>query len=220
MDAMTKEGTKNWVLSRWSDAAVDQFPFRHWLLNRALPPDIARDLAQLPVIPPEIKDTVGRRETHNESRWFLTPDRQRNHPSCRALCDAFQSPRVSRMLRWLTGVRLANTFLRIEFCQDRGDFWLEPHTDIGAKKFTALIYLTDSAESDALGTDIYDLDRQYVSSAPGGFNKGLIFVPGAETWHGFRRRNFEGVRTSIIINYVGPEWRSRHELSFPDQQIS
>jgi hypothetical protein len=26
-----------------------------------------------------------------------------------------------------------------------------------------------------------------------------------------------GIRRSLIVNYVKPDWRSRHELSFPDR---
>jgi hypothetical protein len=44
-------------------------------------------------------------------------------------------------------------------------------------------------------------------------------VPGADTWHGFRRRPIAGIRRSLIVNYVKSEWRSRHELAFPDRPI-
>jgi hypothetical protein len=37
----------------------------------------------------------------------------------------------------------------------------------------------------------------------------------ADTWHGFRPRDIRGVRRSLIVNYVVPEWRARHELAFP-----
>jgi hypothetical protein len=136
-----------------------------------------------------------------------------------AVAAAFQSRPVVGMLETLTGADLSDTFLRIEFCQDRTGFWLEPHTDIGAKRFTGLVYLTEEREGESLGTDIYDLQRHYIGTSPGGFNHGLIFIPGSDTWHGFRARRFECVRTSLIINYVGPEWRAAHELCFPDSPV-
>ncbi|MGD0186545.1 MAG: hypothetical protein ABSC25_15020 [Roseiarcus sp.] len=40
---------------------------------------------------------------------------------------------------------------------------------------------------------------------------------GVDAWRGFRRRPVDGVRRSLIINDVKPEWRSRHELAFPDR---
>ena len=48
-------------------------------------------------------------------------------------------------------------------------------------------------------------------------NGGFVFVPGSDTWHAFHRRPIHGVRRSLIINYVRPEWRSRHELAYPDR---
>lgn len=47
----------------------------------------------------------------------------------------------------------------------------------------------------------------------------MIFIPGSDTWHGVEKRNFAGVRKSIIVNYVKPEWRSRHELAYPERPI-
>ena len=82
-----------------------------------------------------------------------------------------------------------------------------------------LIYLSDRDEAEGWGTDIYDGEKRHLGSAPGGFNKGVIFVPGADTWHGVEKRTFRGVRKSIIVNYVKPEWRSRHELAYPDRPI-
>jgi hypothetical protein len=47
----------------------------------------------------------------------------------------------------------------------------------------------------------------------------LIFIPAADTWHGFHRRPINGVRRSLIVNYVKPEWRPRNELAFPDRAV-
>ena len=49
-------------------------------------------------------------------------------------------------------------------------------------------------------------------SAPYAANAGLIFIPGKDTWHGFGKRPINGVRTSLIINVVSPEWRDKWEL--------
>ena len=29
-----------------------------------------------------------------------------------------------------------------------------------------------------------------------------------------------GIRRSLIVNYVGPEWRARHELAYPDVPVT
>ena len=44
-------------------------------------------------------------------------------------------------------------------------------------------------------------------------NKGLIFVPAAGTWHSDARAPINGVRKSIIINYVTSDRREKWELA-------
>ena len=80
-----------------------------------------------------------------------------------------------------------------------------------------LIYLSDEPGSEAWGTDILDGDLNLVATTPYRRNAGLVFVPGADTWHGFHKRRIVGVRRSLIVNYVAPDWRSRHELAFPER---
>lgn len=217
---MREEDLRAWLLAHWRQTLPDTVPFRHWRLTGALPAELARTLARLPVAPTPIGDTAGRRETHNATRWFFSEAHQRSHPECAVLAAVFQSADIVAMLNAMTGAKLDGTSLRIEFCQDWEDFWLEPHTDIGAKRFTALVYLSEMDDADSLGTDLFDTAGDYFGSAPGGFNRGLVFIPGSDTWHGFRPRTFAGVRRSLIVNYVGPEWRSRHELSFPDEPVT
>ena len=94
-------------------------------------------------------------------------------------------------------------------------FWLEPHLDISVKLFTMLVYLSGEPELYDAGTDIYDAtpEHRLVATAPYEKNKGLIFIPGTNTWHGFTKRPIHGVRKSVIVNWVTPEWRDRWELA-------
>ena len=126
---------------------------------------------------------------------------------------------MTRALATTTGAKLDGTSLRIEYCMDRQGFWLEPHTDIGAKRFTLLVYLASDPDAEAWGTDLYDGARNHVARARACFNSGLIFVPSDTSWHGFEPRPIAGVRRVLIVNYVGPEWRARHELAFPDNPV-
>ena len=48
----------------------------------------------------------------------------------------------------------------------------------------------------------------------------VAFVPSGITYHGFEARRIEGVRKSVIINYVTNEWRAREQLAFPDKPIA
>ena len=210
-------GRFTWALDKADARGV---PFAHWLLADVLPADVAHAIAGLPFAPPDLGDTLGKRETHNSTRIFFSVENRAAHPVCADVAAAFQSPALVRALEAQTGAVLSGSHLRIEYCQDTDGFWLEPHTDIGAKRFTLLVYLSDRAEAEGWGTDIYDGARRPIGTAPGGFNKGLLFVPGGDSWHGVEKRDFSGVRKSIIVNYVIPEWRSRHELAYPDAPVA
>lgn len=200
-------------------SAVGTHPYRHWGLSDVLPADVAEAVVALPFEPAKIGDTYGKRDTNNSSRCFFGPESKERFDVCAAMAEAFQDPRVIGRLNGLCDTDLTGTSLRIEYCQDQDGFWLEPHTDIGVKKFTMLIYLSQGEGAETWGTDIFDGDHELVETAPCVFNSGLIFVPATDTWHGFRKRPINGVRRTLIINYVGPEWRARHELCFPDHAV-
>ena len=78
-----------------------------------------------------------------------------------------------------------------------------------------MVYLSDDPLLADAGTSLYDgsPEHRHVSDVPYGRNLGAIFIPGTDTWHGFEKRPIRGVRKSLIVNYVGPEWRAVNELS-------
>lgn len=194
-------------------------PYPHWTLRQALPGDLCRAITALPFAAPSIGDTQGKRETHNTTRVFVSELNRARHLACEALAEAFQDEATVALLQDVCGRRLAGSSLRIEYCQDTDGFWLEPHTDIGAKLFTMLIYLSDHPDAEQWGTDVLDKQHNLVERGSGAHNTGLIFLPAADTWHGFARRPIRGVRRSLIINYVAPDWRSRRELAFPSEPV-
>jgi hypothetical protein len=118
-------------------------PFRHWLVEDVLPDGACDAVGALPFAPPPIADTLGRRETHNSTRLFFSAENRARFPICAAIAEALQGRALVGRLEALCDVRLKGGFLRIEYCQDTDGFWLEPHTDIGAKLFTMLVYLSD-----------------------------------------------------------------------------
>jgi hypothetical protein len=208
-----------WLPDLAARATCRTTPYRHWLLIDALPLAMARKLANLPVPVAQVDDTQGRRETNNSTRVFFSPEFQRRHAVAADFTAAFQDPQNVATLARLTGAPLAGSYLRIEYCQDTDGFWLEPHTDIGAKLYTMLFYLSDVPQAEGWGTDVYETAEKHLGAASGAFNRGLIFVPASDTWHGFRRRTIDGVRKSIIVNYVKDEWRARGELAFPENPV-
>ena len=207
------------VLGALFRSQAETRPYRHWLLDQVLPEDVCRAIDALPIAAPEVGDTQGRRETNNSTRRFFAADEQARYGACREVAAAFQGRAVTTAIETLCGIDLDHTYLRIEYCQDREGFWLEPHTDIGAKLFTLLIYLSDDPGAEAWGTDIYDGPETWVGASPYGRGLGLMFVPDRDTWHGFRQRPLGGLRRSLIVNYVRDEWRARHELAFPEMPV-
>ena len=195
-------------------------PFRHWCLRDTLPARLADAVVALPFVPPTIAETAGRRETNNATRLFVSEANRARHPACAALAEAFQDEATTALIGDLCDTNLAGCFLRIEYCQDQGGFWLEPHTDIGAKRFTMLIYLSQHEDAETWGTDLLDSNHNLVARAEAQFNTGLIFIPGPTTWHGFSPRPIHGTRRSLIVNYVTPDWRSRHELAYPAAPVA
>ncbi len=201
------------LLASLAAAEQAETPYRHWLLANLLSEDVCDDLAMLPLPEPEAETFDGRRETNNQTRVFLDPAFCAGHPASAATVALFKDPAVVAGLSRTCGVDLTPGLLRIEYTRDRDGFWLEPHTDIRAKLFTLLIYLSDDPALADAGTDIYDAGKRRVKTAPYGRNLGLIFVPGDDTWHGFEPRPIRGLRRSLIVNYVTPDWRSVHELA-------
>lgn len=190
-------------------------PFRHWRLFDVFAAEVCAALASLPLPRGPSGDTRGKRETHNHVRRFFSPALCRRFPVCRRVAADFAGPPVLHRLEQLCALDLTGSFLRIEYCQDGAGFWLEPHTDIGAKLLTMQVYLSQGPDAAGWGTDLLDQGWTLVTTVPAVFNSALLFVPADDTWHGFHKRPIEGVRRSIIINYVKPEWRSRHELVDP-----
>ncbi|QKP78753.1 2OG-Fe(II) oxygenase [Methyloligella sp. GL2] len=195
-------------------------PYRHWILEACVPDDILTELAGLPFPAPSLEGVSGKRELHNKTRKYIDVENRGKYQACEAFAQAFQDPRVTKKIEEAFGTDLAGTYLRLEYAQDTNGFWLEPHTDLGVKAFTMLLYLSDEEGHDELGTDIYDADKQHVGRSPFAPNLALVFIPGDNTYHGFESRPIKGVRQSVIINYVTNEWRAREQLAFPEAPIA
>jgi hypothetical protein len=196
-------------------AAHFDLPFRHFFAEDLFPADVVEDLARLPIEAPCLDGLSGRREYHNGARCFFTAATAARFPVFGQVAAALQAEIVTAAITRLCAAALVGTFLRIEYAADGAGFWLEPHTDLGVKKFTCFISLAKSMDDAGLGTDLYDDDKRFYKRVPFQRNAGLIFVPGPDTWHGFAPRPIVDCRKSLIVNYVGFEWRAHGELAFP-----
>lgn len=217
--AIGLEETVAAFVSSAAHADARTWPNRHWRLAEPLPWPLARALEGLPIEVAPMSHLTGRRDENNESRVFFDPAMQDAYPECQVLAACFQDARTIDAISTMCAIALGDTYLRIEYTRDTDGFWLEPHTDIGAKRFTMQIYLSSDAQARQWGTDLYAGPAEPPVRVPFHANHALVFVPGDESWHGFEKRPIEGVRRTLIVNYVGSEWRSCHELCFPDRPV-
>jgi hypothetical protein len=200
-------------------AASADSPYRHWFARGVFPVPVYQALKEMPFPVADLGGVSGTREVHNADRVYFAGQNLEDFENCRAAADAFQDVEIVRLFADVFGCRLDDTFLRIEYAQDTAGFWLKPHTDIGVKMFTMLIYMSDDPRHADLGTDIYSDAETHVGRSPFEPNSAMVFVPSDKTWHGFEKRPIHGVRRSIIVNYVTQDWRAREQLAFPEVPV-
>ena len=194
-------------------------PYRHWLLRDVFPAQTLAELKTLSFPVGALDGVSGKRELHNDTRSYFDQENIARLPAVAAISNAFQSTALVRAIADFFGADLDDTFLRIEFAQDVSGFWLEPHTDLGVKRLTVLIYLSDGDGHETLGTDIFNADKSWAKRSPFAPNAAMAFVPGDNTYHGFQERKINGVRRSLILNYVTQDLRDREQLAFPDETV-
>jgi hypothetical protein len=192
-------------------------PYRHYFVEDLFPAEVCHALTALPFAAPSLDGLSGKRELHNDTRRYFDAGGMARFPVMRAVAEALQSRAVAGAIHDAFDAAIDDTLLRLEYAQDVDGFWLAPHTDLGVKKFTCLIYLSEGHAD--LGTDIYRSPQDHVGRSPFKPNAAMIFVPSDKTWHGFERRPIAGVRKSVILNYVTHEWRAREQLSFPEAPV-
>jgi hypothetical protein len=214
-----REGVIQSLTASLAAACRFEDPYRHYIASEVFPRAIAEALWSLPFEPAEVHGVSGKRELHNETRRYFDVANCARFPACAAVADAFQSREVALAVERTTGADLSGSFVRLEYAQDASGFWLEPHTDLGVKRFTMLIYLTGVPHQGDLGTDIYRDHETWAKRTAFVDNTALLFVPSHNTWHGLERRTIAGVRTSVIMNYVTDAWRERGQLAYPSTPV-
>ncbi|MGE5546452.1 MAG: 2OG-Fe(II) oxygenase [Solirubrobacterales bacterium] len=202
------------------DSDRRELPYTHWRMQEVLPEAVCVGIISLPIAPLIIDDCGGVRDRDNNLRTFFTPDLQSRFPVCARLAEALQRPEVARLAGETCGFKAEGSYLRMEYIQDTDGAWLQPHHDVPEKLCSMVIYLCTGPEAADWGTDIYDEQVRWVGRSAAEFNSCTIFIPGANTWHGFEKRKIVGIRRLMEINYVHPSWRDRDQLCFPDRPVT
>lgn len=210
---------KQSIIASFKSGAQSETPYRHWNITDVLPHDVMEEVRDLPFPAPDLEVEGGTREANNKTRRYFDADSTAKYTVAAEVSEALQSPEMIAAVESIYQTDLTDTYLRIEYAQDTNGFWLQPHTDIGVKMFTFLLYLSDGEGHDVLGTDIYADADTHVGRSPFAPNAAMIFVPSDKTWHGFEPRPIKGVRKSLIVNYVTKDWRATEQLAFPGQFV-
>jgi hypothetical protein len=220
-------------------------PFPLYLLSEFLPPSVMAAIDKLPYTP---RQMTGARANNNDSRQYFHPAFQEAHPVAALLAEAFQHPALPRaIMACCPDAQLDDTHLLIELAVDTGTSALVPHRDIGTKRFTGLFYVASDPNLSNCGTDIFtmkpDKTDEIVAAAEAngdaprhlfeqstrrplyGPGLGYFFIPSQISWHGFDERAINGLRKTIIVNYLGPtpsgeRYRNVQNLCFPEQTVS
>lgn len=200
-------------------AQKNEDPYRHYLLSSLFDPALIDDVLSIPFEPIELSYEAGTREEFNAVRRYFTPDVIEEYECARRVADAFLDPEVIRKIESMEGVCLKDSLLRIEYAIDADKFWLKPHTDLGVKLVTMLIYLSKDEDAENWGTDIYVDEDTFHSTVPYKTNNALLFFATDKTWHGFEPRTIKGIRKTLIVNFVTQEWRNRQELVHPTRAV-
>ncbi len=208
------------LIQSFADAKQGSSPYPHWFLKNCLPSDVAAEVVALPFPAPALGGISGKREVHNATRKYFDAENMAKFNVCNNVNEALQDRRVTQAIEKTFSTKLSGTYLRVEFAQDTNGFWLEPHTDLGVKSFTFLLYLSTEPTHANLGTDIYDAEKKHVGRSPFVPNGAMIFVPSSNTYHGFEPRQIDGVRKSLVINYVTNDWRAREQLAYPETPVA
>jgi hypothetical protein len=199
-----------------ANAQQDEAPYRHWIWRGVFPEAIARELLTIPFEKPDLHGLSGKRELHNDTRHYFDAANNARFAAFGKISRLFQADETVALLQRATGADLSDTNVRIEYTLDADCFWLQPHTDLGVKRISILIYLPDAPDQGDLGTDIYVDPDTWSHRPPFEWNSALAFVPSDNTYHGFERREIPRVRRTVIVNYVTQDWRAREQLAYPD----
>lgn len=219
-------------------------PFPYHVVTEPILASLREELRALPAAS---RAMTGARADGNASRFYFNPSVRAAHPAADRLARLFQDRDVVAALAVASGAIIKSAYLLLELACDCGVSELNPHRDLGVKRFTGLFYLSDDPSLAHAGTDLYtpkpghaaqisaalaagrDPDRGDFEAAtarpPHGAQFGYFFAPSDVSWHGFDRRELKGLRQTIIVNYLGPTasgetYRNVQNLAFPDEPVA
>ena len=203
-----------------NNSKVDNFPFKHWELNKPLSDEAIQEIikADIPNVTEhnlaydgtraidggaaEFRKGIASGGKAIKFRCFIAKENAQNFPSLVKLINELQSKETHQKISQLIGKDLSNSYVRVEVICDREVFWLKPHCDIKEKLLSCLLFVNEFNESESLGTDFYNQKLERVKTVPYKNNYGYFFSGGPNTWHGMEKKEIVKERRCLQVNYV------------------
>ena len=135
-------------------------------------------------------------------RCFVTKENAKQFPHLVKFINELQSKEVHEKISKMINKDLSNSYVRLEVICDREGLRLDPHRDIKETLLSGLIFVSNTNESENLGTDFYNEKLEKVKTVPYKHNYGYLFTSGPNTWHGMEKKKIVKERRCIQVNYV------------------
>ena len=210
-----------------NNSKVDNFPFKHWELNKPLSDEAIQEIikADIPNVTEhnlaydgtraidggaaEFREGITNGGKAIKFRCFITKENSKKFPALTKLINELQSKETCYKISSLINRDLSNSYVRVEVICDRKGFWLKPHCDIKEKLVSCLLFVNEFNESETLGTDFYNEKLEKVKTVPYKNNYGYLFTSGPNTWHGMEKKEIVKERRCLQVNYVSfsTDWK-------------
>ena len=180
----------------------DTTPHRWWTVNKAFTDRQSEKIEEM--FPDDPAKGTGTRSSINKFRKFVKRDTPEGKVFSEYNKDSFKAHITD-----VTGVDMLQGALRIELCLDGSGFWLDQHVDIPEKLMTLQVYI--GGGNSVWGTHLYTQPDVLYKALPFIHNTGWLSVLGEPVLHGVPKNKVDGLRKSVIINYV-TDWKDTEQL--------
>ena len=172
-------------------------PWEHWTIDNVFPNELFEALKNHRVNNADYTNVNGFRDII-KGRTFLGNEYCEEHTALKPVAEFLNN---HKFFEENFNCDLSNTYCRPELIHDRYPFFHAIHTDTPEKKLTLIVNI-DKEDDKNLATDIYVDKETHFAKTEWKDNRGLLFIPSDEKWHGFAPIEYTGIRTIMIINFV------------------
>ena len=172
-------------------------PWEHWIIDNVFPDNLFTALKEHKINDADYSNANGFRDII-EGRTFLGNAYCEQFPNLKPVAEFLND---HKMFEEKFNCDLSNTWCRPEMIHDRHPFFHAIHTDTPEKKLSLIINI-DKEDDKNLATDIYVDKETHYAKTEWQDNRGLLFIPSDEKWHGFAPIEYTGIRTIMIVNFV------------------